>query len=121
MPEKKVLIVEDDLVQKRLNSKWVEQLGHKIVGIVSNSTDAISTTQKHQPDLILMDVRIEGKLDGIDTMHEIVKFSHASCIYITSNNDEYMAERIKGTNCLAVFNKPITVEDLKLHLSRLGG
>ncbi len=119
MSEKKVLIVEDDLVQKRLNSKWVEQLGHKVVNIVTNGKDAINSARVLEPDLILMDVRIEGNIDGIDAMHEIVKFSKASVIYITSNNDEYMTERIKGTHCLAVFNKPITVDDLKLHLGRL--
>lgn len=119
MFEKKVLIVEDDLVQKRLNSKWVEQLGHKIVGIVSNGEEAVNLARVYQPDLILMDVRIEGPIDGIEAMHEIVKFSKASVIYITSNNDEYMTERVKGTHCLAVFNKPITLDELKLHLSRL--
>ncbi len=80
---KKVLIVEDDMILAMVNKRYVEVLGHKVVHSVRNGLDAIQAVKDHQPDLILMDIRIEGDMDGIEAMVEIRKFSDTGVIYLT--------------------------------------
>ena len=109
----KVLIVEDDYMLCLINRKSVELIGHKVVATVTNGLDAIEAVKEHHPDVILIDLRLEGDLDGIDTMHEIAKFSNAPAIYLTGNSDLINKERAAKTNILAFCIKPIHFEELQ--------
>lgn len=110
---KKVLIVEDELILTMLNKKYMEQLGFNVVASARNGLDAIAAAKKHKPDFILMDVRIDGDIDGIDAMQEIRKFSEAAVIYVTGNSDPATKKRAEKTNMLGFCIKPISFEDLK--------
>ncbi|MGZ3901681.1 MAG: response regulator, partial [Bacteroidia bacterium] len=83
---KKILIVENDLLLAMINKRFCELLGHKVIDSVRNGYDAIESVKKHEPDIILMDVKIDGEIDGIETMSEIRKFSNAGVIYFTGNS-----------------------------------
>ena len=72
---KKVLIVEDDMIISMVNKRYIESLGCKVVQSVRNGPDAIEAAKNHSPDVILMDIRIDGEMDGITAMEEIRKFS----------------------------------------------
>lgn len=110
---KKVLIVEDDFMLSMMNRKYVELMGHEVVGTASTGEEAIEAARKHNPDIILMDLRLDGPLDGIDTMKEISKFSQARAIYLTGNSDERNRERANETNMLAFCVKPVHFEQLQ--------
>ena len=84
----KVLIVEDDFMICLVNKKSIELMGHTVVGSVTNGADAIKITKQLNPDVILMDIRLKGDMDGIDTMNEIAKFSNVPVIYLSGNSDE---------------------------------
>lgn len=114
---KKVLIVEDDMILTMLNKLYVQQLGHKVVACARNGMDAITAVKQHQPDVIIMDIRIEGQMDGIETMVEIRKFSDVGVIYVTGNSELSMKSRAERTNMLGFCIKPISLEDLKDLLS----
>ena len=111
---KKILIVEDDMILAMVNKRYVESLGHKVVKSVRNGLDAIQAVRDHSPDLILMDIRIEGEIDGIEAMEEIRKFSDVDVIYLTGNSDPTTKERAEQTNMLAFCTKPISIDDLKI-------
>lgn len=110
---KKVLLVEDDLILTMINKRYMELLGHKVVASARNGLDAIASAKKHNPDIILMDIRIEGDIDGIDAMQEIRKFSQAAVIYVTGNSDTATKKRAEKTNMLGFCIKPISFDDLK--------
>lgn len=110
---KKILIVEDDLILAMINKRYMEQLGLNVVASARNGLDAIEAAKKHNPDVILMDIRIDGDLDGIDAMEEIRKFSDAAVIYVTGNSDPATKARAEKTNMLGFCIKPIFLEDLK--------
>ncbi len=116
---KKVLIVEDDMILAMVNKRYVEVLGHKVVHSVRNGLDAIQAVKDHQPDLILMDIRIEGDMDGIEAMVEIRKFSDTGVIYLTGNSDPTTKLRAEQTNMLAFCIKPISTDDLKAILGEV--
>ena len=84
----KILVVEDDYILSMINEKSLELMDHTVVACARNGADAIEAVKKYNPDVILMDIRLEGTMDGIDAMHEIEKFSNVPCVYLTANSNE---------------------------------
>ena len=110
---KKVLIVEDDLILTMINKRFLELLGHSVVSSVRNGLDAIEAVKKHNPDVIIMDIRIDGNIDGIEAMEEIRKFSDVKVIYVSGNSEPETLARAEKTKMLGFRVKPIFIEDLK--------
>ncbi len=119
MDVKKVLIVEDDFILSLINKKYVELMGYKVIASVITGLDAIAAVREHKPDVILMDIRLEGEMDGIDAMMEIAKFSTVPVIYLSGNSDIENKERAAKTNMLAFFVKPIHFEQLQELFSKI--
>ena len=83
--QKTVMIVEDDLILNLLYESYLEKLGYDAEGELVYGKTAIEIAKRIKPDLILMDISLEGEMDGIDAMTEIRKFSDVPVIYITGN------------------------------------
>ncbi|MEX0608392.1 MAG: response regulator [Balneolaceae bacterium] len=111
--KKTVMIVEDDLILNLLYESYLEKLGYDAEGELVYGKTAIQVAKKIQPDLILMDISLEGEIDGIDAMMEIRKFSDVPVIYITGNSDPYHVQRAKETGYIDYLVKPIEFNDLK--------
>lgn len=110
---KKILVVEDDLILNLLYESYMEKLGFETTGELVYGKTAVELAKKINPDLILMDIALEGEMDGIQAMHEIRKFSDVPVIYITGNSDPHHKERAKKTGYIDYLIKPIEFEDLK--------
>ncbi|WP_232803005.1 response regulator [Gracilimonas amylolytica] len=115
---KTVMIVEDDLILNLLYESYLEKLGYDAEGELVYGKTAIEVAQKIKPDLILMDISLEGEIDGITAMEEIRKFSDVPVIYITGNSDPHHVQRAKETNYLDYLVKPIEFNDLKESIER---
>jgi CheY-like chemotaxis protein len=111
--KRKVIIVEDDLILNLLYESYLERLGFDTEGELVYGKTAIETAQKIEPDLIVMDISLEGDIDGVEAMLKIREFSDVPVIYITGNSDPYHVERAKKTDYLDYLTKPIEFEDLK--------
>jgi len=85
---KNVFIVEDEGILVLVNTMLLNALGHKVVGKSNNGLDAIELIKKLDPNIILMDIKLKGEMDGIDTMKEIEKFANIPVIYITGNSGQ---------------------------------
>ncbi len=110
---KKVLIVEDDLILNLLYESYMEKLGFETEGELVYGKTAIETAKLVDPDLILMDISLEGDMDGIEAMLEIRKFSSVPVVYITGNSDRAHQERAKATDYTDYLIKPIEFNELK--------
>lgn len=115
---KTVMIVEDDLILNLLYESYLEKLGYDAEGELVYGKTAIEVAQKIKPDLILMDISLEGDIDGITAMEEIRKFSDVPVIYITGNSDPHHVQRAKETDYLDYLVKPIEFNDLKESIER---
>ncbi|MEO1022356.1 MAG: response regulator [Bacteroidota bacterium] len=115
---KTVMIVEDDLILNLLYESYLEKLGYDAEGELVYGKTAIEVARRIQPDLILMDISLEGEMDGIDAMKAIREFSDVPVIYITGNSDPYHVQRAKETNYIDYLVKPIEFNDLKDSLER---
>jgi CheY-like chemotaxis protein len=115
---KTVMIVEDDLILNLLYESYLEKLGYDAEGELVYGKTAIEVAQKIKPDLILMDISLEGDINGITAMEEIRKFSDVPVIYITGNSDPHHVQRAKETGYLDYLVKPIEFNDLKESIER---
>lgn len=110
---KRILIVENDLLLAFINKRYCEMLGHVVVDSVRDGKGAIESVKTHNPDVILMDIKIDGDIDGIETMHEIRRFSNVDVIYFTGNSEASVRAKAAETDMIAFYVKPISLEDLK--------
>lgn len=109
---KNVLIVEDDMIISLVIENMVKELGHVVVGKASSGQDAIDLALEHKPDLILMDIRLKGEMDGIEAVTEIRSKIETSVIYLTGNSDRVNYDRAKETEFIDLITKPFTIADL---------
>ncbi|MGM0500920.1 MAG: PAS domain-containing protein [Bacillota bacterium] len=109
----KILIVEDSKVAQQRLKDDLEKLDFKIIGILAKGERAIKFVQKRKPDLIIMDIILAGKLDGLATAKEITADFDIPIIYLTERNDEYL-ELPSASVYLA---KPFTKIELKNNIN----
>jgi len=106
MNGKKILIVEDNAIVALETKERLTRLGYSITGVIGTGSDAIRIARTTCPDLILMDIRIKGDLDGIGVAEKIAEFCTAKVIFITAySNDETLA-RAQKMHPVAYLVKP---------------
>lgn len=115
----KILIVEDDLILTMLNTRFIEILGHEVVKALKSGEEAIEFTRENDVDIILMDIRLKGKKDGIEAMNEINKTKAIKAIYISGNSDPETKKRAEATNMLDFCVKPLSFEELEVILGKI--
>lgn len=118
--KKTVLIVEDDLILNLLYESYMEKLGFDTRGELVYGKTAVDVTKKIKPDLILMDIALEGDMDGIEAMEKIREFSDVPVVYITGNSDPIHRERAKPTKYTDYLIKPVNLDELKNSLIKAG-
>lgn len=114
----KVLIVEDEMIIALMIEKMIINLGHTVIDKVTTGEAAIEVAEKSKPDIILMDIRLQGELDGIEAMERIREHSEVPVIFITGNSDESYRKRVEKTDPLDFLTKPISLNDLSRSFSR---
>lgn len=112
MSKKKVLIVEDEMIISLLIEEMVKSLGHEVIGKVTTGEEAVSQAMEKVPDLILMDIRLQGEMNGIEAMSRIKQTTDIPVIYITGNTDKMYRDKVNDSEYLAFLTKPISINDL---------
>jgi two-component system, response regulator PdtaR len=110
---KNILIVEDEFIIAMLIEKQITRLGYNVVDKVTSGDKAIAAVRNKECNLVLMDIKIIGDLDGIQTMQVIRKFSDIPVIYITGNSDPITRQKAMETNPISYIIKPVEMETLK--------
>ncbi len=116
MPKKRILIVEDEVIIAQDIKRSVEDLGYEIVGIVSNGNEAVLKSKELIPDLIMMDIILDGDITGIEAASQINEFSHIPIIYLTSFSDQKTLESAKLTGPHGYILKPFEQRELSISL-----
>ena len=109
----KILIVDDEVVVAEAIRRQLRSLGYLVVGIVATGPDAIQLAGEHQPDVILMDIKLKGPMDGIEAATTIQSRYSIPVIYLTAFSDEETLERARPTLPLAYLIKPFVSSDLR--------
>lgn len=109
----KILIVEDEMLIGANISLQLSKLGYQITGLVPKGEEALEQIRIERPDMVLLDIQLKGKLDGIETAILIQREFNIPVIYLTANADEAHFERAKATNPYAFISKPFKKADLQ--------
>ena len=115
----KVLIVEDEFFIALDAEEQVRSLGHIVVGTAVSAEQAIRIAGEEKPDVVLMDIRLVGPVDGITAALEIRSLYGIEAIFVTANTDQSTLARAESIKPLAVLQKPLTKDRLATQLSRL--
>lgn len=110
--QKRVLIVEDDMIISLVIENMVKELGHEVIGKATSGSEAIEIALENTPDLILMDIRLKGEMDGIEAVTQIKEKINTAVIYLTGNSDRVNYDRARATNFIDLITKPFTISDL---------
>lgn len=114
MPDiSKILVVEDEYIVALDLKSQIEKLGHAVVGIAGTGQQAIELADEHRPDLILMDIRLRGDLDGIDAAIKIREHLGIPIIYLTAFTDATTLERASITQPFGYILKPYQERELE--------
>ena len=108
----RVLIVEDDQIVVVNLEGHLERLGYQVADTAACGAEACEKVSRAQPDLILMDVRLEGPLDGIETAQRIRQFCEVPIIFLTAYSDAATLERAKLVEPYGYLVKPFVPSDL---------
>lgn len=109
-----ILIVEDERIVAKDIQQSLRSIGHDAFSIASSATEALSQIQERRPDLVLMDIRIKGARDGIETADIIRKQFGIPIVYLTSHADEATIERARSTNPFGYLLKPVKIAELRV-------
>lgn len=109
-----ILVVEDESIVALYLKKKLQTLGYTPQAIVTNGIDALAEAEQLRPDVVLMDINLEGEIDGIDTATKLKASYDVPIIYITAYSDEETLARAKKTEPYGYLIKPFETGDIKV-------
>ena len=114
MAAEKILVVEDERVVARDIEKRLKKLGYVVFASVASGEAALEKVAEFRPDLVLMDIRLKGQLDGIEAAEQIRVDFGTPVIYLTAYADEVTLQRAKVTEPFGYIVKPFDERDLQV-------
>lgn len=118
MPGKNIsiLIVEDAKTFQIWLSDVLEAMNYDVIGIAENAADAIDLVDECRPDLVLMDINLEGDIDGIECATIVKKEFGVPVVFLTAMTDEAFFERAKISNPYGYVLKSADEKEIHLHI-----
>ncbi len=108
-----VLVVDDEFLIAMGFRTQVEDMGLAVCGTAATAEDAIIQAQTHRPALVLMDMRLWGKRDGVDAAIAIHNTVGSKVIFITGSREPATIERINQDHPFALLFKPVSSRQLR--------
>jgi CheY-like chemotaxis protein len=112
-PIPRILIVEDENIIARDILYTLQTMGYLNTTVVSTGEESIAEAVKQNPDLVLMDIHLRGKMDGVSAAEHIYNRMGIPVIFLTAFGDEKTLDRVNGLRRFGFLNKPYTEWDLK--------
>ncbi|BAF72981.1 response regulator [Sulfurovum sp. NBC37-1] len=112
-----ILIVEDESIVAMEIESYIKKLEYAVAGICSHADDALEVVSENDVNIVLMDICIKGKRDGVETATLIKeKYPDTEIIFLTAHLDDYNVDRAVELNPTAYLSKPFKREELKAFL-----
>ena len=113
MTKERILIVEDEGIVAADLENMLQKLGYTVVGTAASGEQAVEKAEETMPDLVLMDIRLKGPMDGIDAAEQITARFNIPVTYLTAYADETTLQRAKTTMPYGYILKPFQVNDIR--------
>ncbi len=114
MKKSKILIVEDEWIIGNDLKDNLETVGYEVVGIATSGEDAIQSVEENKPDIVLMDIMLHGKMDGIAAADKIQKKGKTPVIFLTAHSDTDTLNKAKTTAPFGYLIKPVRIREAQI-------
>lgn len=108
----KVLVVEDEVIVAQYIRMEMEANGFEVCGYVATGEEAIQKAKQEEPDLILMDIHLAGRTDGIEAARKILEHRKISIIFMTGYSQLEFSPEEKRLSPTRFLSKPVDVEKI---------
>ncbi len=116
---KKVLIVEDEKLIGLMLAENVKELGCRVLKVVTNGEAAVLAVSNECPDAILMDISLDGAMDGIETAQIIKAGQDIPILFFTGYQDQHLLSRANAVNPVGIVDKLDTTEAIRAAIGSL--
>ena len=107
-----IIIAEDEkIVAKDIENK-LKKLGYRISAVVSTGKDVLTKVSESAPDLVLMDIKLDGEMDGIEAAQKLKEGYGIPVVYLTAYADNLTLSRIMETEPSGYVLKPFSLKEL---------
>ncbi|MDG5767409.1 response regulator [Balneolales bacterium ANBcel1] len=113
-----IICVENDHITSYLLQKQIERMGYNLIAMVETGEEAIEKVNALKPDLVLMDIRLSGTIDGIQAAEKIKAESGVPLIFITGSGDLQTRKRAEKAEPDEYLVKPVEMNVLKKVIQR---
>jgi len=113
MKKPKIIVVEDEHIIAMEIQERLRKIGYEVPAIFSSGEEVVKEVKNINPDLIIMDIMLEGKMDGIEAAEKLQNQFDIPLVYLTAYSDKETLERAKITQPFGYILKPL--EERELH------
>jgi CheY-like chemotaxis protein len=108
----RILVVEDEALVAMATSQLLEDAGYEVVGMAADAAQAMRLADRERPDLVLMDIRLRGGDDGVETAAQIRQRYGLRILYVSAHGDSATLARAAKTDPAGFVGKPHTTDEL---------
>lgn len=112
MKDSRILIVEDDTTIQTYLQRKLESYGYRVVDTVASGEEAVQKTAEICPDLVIMDIGLEGRMDGVQAASVIRYRYNIPVVFLTANSDDETMVRVKDADPFGFIVKPAVDKDI---------
>ncbi len=113
MAGKRILVVDDERIVNLDIQATLKRLGYNIVGDAVSGSEAIEKASQFKPDLVLMDIKLRGEMDGVEAANFIIKSYDIPVVFLTAYSDDQTLNRAKLSGPFGYLLKPFEERDLR--------
>ena len=114
----RILIVEDEGILAIKTEMDLLNMGHEVIRIAGSGQEALDIAIREQPDIILLDIVLQGHMDGIEVSKQICAAYDCKIIYMTAYADEKTIDEAKRTKHVGFLHKPFEPHQLKMGIEK---
>lgn len=116
MKNKKILILEDELLTSRFIKETLQVLGAKVTGEFDNAEDALLSLKETKPDIALVDIVLAGEMSGLEAAEIFYQKYDIPVVFLTAYSDEYTIRNAMKSEPFAYLLKPIDQKELRINI-----
>lgn len=108
----RILVVEDEAIVARDLAERLEGLGYSVAGIAASGREALEMAGATHPNLVFMDITIQGPMDGVETATEMASRTDVPIVFLTAHTDTGTMQRAKGASPYGYLIKPLDEREI---------
>ena len=109
----RIFVVEDDALSAMMLNDLLDMWGYVVCGIADNAPAAVREIERHNPDMVLMDIRLADNTDGVGAAREIRSRLGIRSVFLTAHTDRTTLARVREAEPLGLLAKPYSPGQLK--------